>query len=272
MPTIDDIEVHLEPVEYLVRSPARITVLRAVDEAPLERHELRDLTDVSRVTLSRVLSSFEDRGWIERSDGRYATTVEGSFVAGEITGLLEDVRTLESLDGAMRWLPVEAFEFDLRHLADADVTTASWADHTGQIRRVVQVASGSERIRGTASGVSRDVVDAIHEAVVEGDATFEGIYDVTAVDIVADDPGLRGKHRDLQETGDASLSRYEGPEEPLIMVMVCDDTVLLCGHDEDGPPPGTLESTNDRVRDWAEAYIDSVGADARPIDPEVWHG
>lgn len=270
MVSIEDIETPLEPVEYLIRSPNRVTVLDAIDERPRERHELRELTDVSRVTLSRVLANFEDRGWIERTNGRYEITAEGAFVATEITGLLANMQTLESLDGAMAWLPTEAFDFDLRHLRDADVATSSWGDHTGQIRRVAEVTKGADRIRGTASGVSRGVVDAVWDVTVEGDASFEGIYDATALEIVRNDDELRRQHRELHESGNAELYRYVGEETPLLMVMTCDDTVLLCGHDEDGPPPGTLESTDERVHAWAEGYIDAARDDARPIDGDEW--
>lgn len=270
MSTLDDVESPLEPVEYLVRSPHRVTVLDAIDERPRERHELRELTGVSRVTLSRMLAEFEDRSWIERTNGLYETTAEGAYVAEEITGLLANVTTLESLDGAMAWLPTEAFDFDLRHLHDAEVATSSWGDHTGQIRRVAEVTERADRIRGAASGVSREVVDAIREATVAGDATFEGIYDETALEIVRSDDELSRQHRELLGSDNAELYRYVGDESPLPMVMTCDDTVLLCGHDEDGPPPGTLESTNERVRDWAERYLDSVRDDAVRIDADAF--
>lgn len=106
---------------------------------------------------------------------------------------------------------------------------------------------GSDRIVATASGVSRDVVEALRETTVDGDASFGAIFDATALDIVRSDPELRRQHREMIEDG-AEILLYEGDKEPLLMVMVCDDIVILCGHDEDGPPPGTLDTTDETVR------------------------
>lgn len=269
MESLEDIETPLEPVEYLTRSPSRVGVLDAIQEEPRTRNELKEITDVSRVTLSRILSSFEDRGWIERTNGRYETTPEGAFVATELTGLLANIETLDHLDGVMRWLPIEEFDFDLTCLRDAEVATSSWGDHTAQIRRVAELIQGSDRITATASGVSRDVVDALWESTVSGDASFEGILDATALDIVRSDAAMRKQVRDILETG-ADILRYEGDEEPLLMLTVCDDTVILCGHDEDGPPPGTLDTTDETVRSWAESYFDGVRAESTPVDPDVF--
>lgn len=260
----------IEALDYLSRSPSRVTVLEALHEAPRTQPELRELTDVSRVTLSRVLANFEGRGWVERTDGRYVTTPEGGYVASEVTRLLSNLDMVDSLDGAMAWLPTEHFDFDLACLRDADVATSSWGDHTAQIRRVATVIEDAGCIRATASGVSREVVDAICVAAVEGDASFDCVYDATALDIVRSDAGLRRQHRELLESGNADILRYVGDQSRLLMVMTCDDTVLLCGHDEDGPPPGTLESTDERVYAWAEGYIDSVRADTQPLDADAF--
>lgn len=267
MARIDDIEPPLEAVEYLARSPSRVRVLDALYEAPKERHELAEVTDVSRVTLSRILANLEGRDWIERTNGRYEATERGAFVAAELTRLLANMETFEELDGAMEWLPTEQFDFDLTRLRDAEVTTSSWSDHTASIRRVADVIREADRIRGTASGVSREVLGALRDATVEGDGSFEAVLDATALDIVRADTGLRRQLREIVESGNAEVSRYDG-DDPLLMVMVCDDTVQVCGHDEEGPPPGTLETTDEAVRSWAESYFESVRADAHPLDAD----
>jgi predicted transcriptional regulator len=270
MDSIDDFEGSLEPVEYLARSPSRLAVLDAICEGSRTRNELKGLTDVSRVTLSRILANLEGRGWIERRNGRYEATSRGSFVATELTGVLANIETLDHLDGVMEWLPTEEFDFPLTCLQDADVSTASWGDHTAQIRHVAENIPGSDRIVATASGVSREVVDALWETTVDGDTEFEGIYDTTALEIVRTDEELRRHHRDMLESGTTGCLLYEGAKEPLLMVMVCDDTVILCGHDEDGPPPGTLETTDEAVRSWAESYVASVRAESTAIDPDLF--
>lgn len=270
MASLDNLEAQIEPVEYLARSPSRLTVLQSINEERRSRRELKELTDISRVTLSRVLSNFEERGWIARTSGDYEITAEGAFVATELTRLIGNMRTLEHLDGAMAWLPVEAFDFDLACLANADVATADWGNHTAQIRAVADTIYGADRIVATASGVSHDVVAALRDVTVDGDASLEVMFDDTAVDIVAGDPELRQLHREMLDSGDVDVLRYDGDRVPLLMLTVCDDTVILCGHDEDGPPPGTLETTDETVRAWAEGYFDSIREESSPIDPAVF--
>lgn len=268
MNSLENIESEVEPVEYLTRSPSRLRVLTLIDEIPRSRRELRDSTDISRVTLSRVLSNFEDRGWIERTNGEYEVTPEGSYVAAELDRLVGNITTLQELDGAMAWLPVAEFDFDLACLSDATVTTAAWEDHTAQIRRVADTITGSNHIVATASGISRDVLEAIRQATVDGDATFLGLLDETALDIATRDPELRRRVRDIAASENGDVRRYAGDEAPLLMVSICDDTVILCDHEQDGPPSGTLETTDATVRAWAESYVDAVKRDAAPVDPQ----
>ena len=265
MSSITDPETSLEPVEYLARSPSRFELLDAIYEDTRTRHDLKELTDVSRVTLSRFLSTFEERGWIERTNGQYDTTVEGAFVAEEVSRLLTNVETFQSLDGAIEWMPIDKFDFDLACLQDAEVTTATWKDHTAQMRQVANVIHGSNRIRATASGTSREVVDALWDATVEQGASFQAVFDDTVLGIIRSDSVVFRKIEEMAGH-DAEFFRYNGPETPLIMLMICDDLVLMCGHDMEGPPPGTIQTDDDRVLAWAESYFEEVLNDAISAD------
>jgi predicted transcriptional regulator len=59
----------LDNVEFLVRPESRVEVLDATHEAPRTRDELKQATDASRTTLSRMLADFEEQEWIVRRDG-----------------------------------------------------------------------------------------------------------------------------------------------------------------------------------------------------------
>ncbi len=69
--------------EFFARSQSRVEVLRRLEQDPRTRNELKKLTDISRFTLSRALSDFGDREWIERVGKRYETTGKGPVVASE---------------------------------------------------------------------------------------------------------------------------------------------------------------------------------------------
>jgi predicted transcriptional regulator len=258
----------LDDVEFLVRSPSRMAVLDAIHEAPRTRDELKESTDASRTTLSRMLADFEDRGWVERTNSRYQSTPEGAFVASEVTRLLENMETAEKLDGALRWLPTDEFGFDLRHLRDAEIITLQWND-PASMRLLAEHLDGASRVRSMADSVSREVVDILRELTVEGGGTYEGILSPGAIEIIREHPALREQVREMLGSGRATVYRYDG-EEVRSMVMCFDDVVALCNHASGGPRMEGIMTDDATVRSWAESYFDSVRTDAECLDVEAF--
>lgn len=259
----------LDHVEFLARSESRVEVLEALDQEPRTRNELKELTDISRFTLSRTLSDFEDRGWIERVGKRYETTGKGAVVASEFKTLLANLDVAETLDGTLDWLQVEKFDFDLARLDDAEVITPSQSDHTAHIRRPAELFERSDRIRTIATGVAYENIVAIREATVEGDLKFTGILDADSFEAVRAEPELADTIVDILTADGTEMFHYDG-EDTLVMLIIGDDAVQMCGHDEDDPAPGTIETVDPAVRSWAESYFESVRAEATPIEPEAF--
>jgi predicted transcriptional regulator len=259
----------LDDVAFLASSPNRVEVLSLIQTAPRKRDDLKEATDVSRVTLSRILSELEERGWITRTNHQYEPTPRGSFVAEEFTQLLENMDAALELDDELAWLPVEKFGFDLDCLRDAEIVTPSHSDHTAAIRRVSAAARDAEWVKGTATGVSRDVLDAIRDLTVEREGSLEFVLTPEAVAVIRTDAGLRHRFHDVLESGRATVYRYDG-DEPILMVLMTNVSVLLCGHDEEGPPPGTVETVHESVQSWATAYFASRRADSRELGVEAF--
>jgi predicted transcriptional regulator len=259
----------LKAIEFLARSPHRAAVLGALADAPRTRHELRERADVSRVTISRLLDDLDERDWVKHDNGQYEATPRGRMVAREFRRLHGNLTVGDRLDDALEWLPVEEFDFDLACLHDAKVLRASdWEGQTEAIRHAADLVEDTEEIRGTAIGFSHEVVDAIRDMVIERDGVFEVVVDETAFGMIRNDEGLRQRFRDLLRANGARLYRYSG-SAPLHMVMQMDDITVICGHVDEGPPPGTLESQHDRVRTWAQTYFESALRDADPVDLEA---
>lgn len=256
----------LEAIEFLARSPHRVAVLGALADAPRTRHELKELADVSRVTIARLLEDLEERGWLVHDDGQYEATARGRVVSREVARLRANLQVSDRLDDALRWLPVEEFEFDLARLHDADVLRAeTWESQTEAIRHAASLAEGTDAIRGTAIGFSHEVVDTIRDMVVDRDGTFEAVVDETAFGMIRDDEGLRDRFQDILAAEGGALYHYQGAR-PLHMVMRFDDIAVICGHVDEGPPPGTLESRDERVHAWAKSYFESALAESEPVD------
>lgn len=258
----------LEALDFLSRSPSRIAVLQALREQPSTRDDLREALDASRTTLIRVLTDLEDRGWIEASDRRYDLTPEGSFLADEITRLLENLETAQRLDGALAWLPVETFDFELQRLADAEVVTLRWND-PASMRLLAERLEGADRVRSVATTVSREVADMLRTLTVEQAGSYEGVLSGAVLETIRGHPVLREQFQEVLASGRATLHRYEG-DRPLPMLMVIDDEVAVCNHGSDGPQMEAILTRDPGVRSWGETYVDELRADARPVSAEVF--
>jgi predicted transcriptional regulator len=259
----------LEDIEFLARSPHRAEVLGALADAPRTRHELRERADVSRVTISRLLDDLDERNWVDHDNGQYEATPRGRMVAREFRRLHANLTVGDRLDDALEWLPTEEFDFDLACLHDADVLRATdWEGQTEAIRHAADLVEATEEIRGTAIGFSHEVVDEIRDMVIDRGGIFEVVVDETAFRMIQNDAGLRERFHDLLGSDGAHLYRYHG-EAPLHMVMSMDDITVICGHIDEGPPPGTLESRHERVRTWARTYFESALRESELVDPDA---
>ncbi len=259
-----------DDIEFLVSSWNRLEVLTEIANAPTTRNDLRERIDVSRVTLSRILADLEDREWIRRTNDHYEATKSGTFVSTELTRLVDNLRTLDCLGETVDWLHVNEFEFDLRHLRDATVITPTWDDFTAQTTTIIEQVSESTRIRAIGTGLDREFFHMVGDATSTGDLDLELILAPAVVDVIPTEPELARLFRDMADAPTASVYQYRG-EEPLMMFGLfetregIDDHVMVCGHHEDGAPPGVVKSTASAVRSWAESYFDARRAESDPV-------
>jgi predicted transcriptional regulator len=264
-----------DDIEFLVSSWNRLDVLSEIADGPKTRNDLKERTEVARVTLSRILADLEDREWIRRNNDHYEATKTGSYVAAELTRLVENLGTLDHLGEAVDWLHIDQFGFDLRHLQEATVVTPTWDDFTAQTTTILEQVEASTRIRGIGTGLDREFFHMVGEATTTGDLELELILDPAVVDVIPTEPELARLFRDIVDSPRATVYRYRG-EDPLMMFGLfetesgADDHVMVCGHHGDGAPPGTMQSTDSAVRSWAESYFDDCRAESEPLQAMVF--
>lgn len=265
----------IEDITFLARSEHRITVLDAVTEAQRERHELRELTGASRVSINRVLDDLEDRDWIVRENGSCEATAQGGFVAEEFTRRLDNLRTLDHLGENVNWIRLDQFDFDLRHLQDATIITPTWDDFSAYTRTLVDLVNESTTLKAIGTGLHREFLQALADATINGELSLELVYKPEVIDAIESDPDLCRRCRDVIAADRANVYRYQG-ENSLMMLGIhettetSDDVVLLCGQHGEDAPPGTVKTSNTRVQSWAESYFESVRDDATLIDADTF--
>lgn len=257
---------------FLTSSWNRLDVLYAIATTPRSRDELRDHADISRVTLSRILSDLESRGWIERTDDGYAATRAGAYVSEEVVRTVDNLRTLNRLGENVSWMQLERFDFELARLEDAEIIMPTWDDFSAQTATLVDLVYDCRRIRGIGTGMDRSFMRALADATMNGDLTVELVFKPTVVEAIADIPELARLFRDLTDADDAAIYRYAG-NAPLMELGINEtkgdreDIVMLCGDHEEGAPPGTVKSTDPAVWSWAESFFADRVAESRPLEP-----
>lgn len=178
----------LDDVEFLSRSSSRVQVLNEITDSPRTRHELRELTGASRVTINRIVDDLEDRGWIVRENGRCEATAQGAFAAEEFTRVLDNLGTLDHLDEHVHWIQLDQFDFDLCELQDANVITPTWDDFGAYTRTLVDLVYDSTAIRAIGTGLHREFVQALGDATLKGDLSLELIYKPEVIDAIKSEP------------------------------------------------------------------------------------
>lgn len=259
-----------DDIEFLTSSWNRLDVLERIADEQTTRNELRDSVSVSRVTLSRILSDLETRNWIEKQNATYEATSTGAFLAAEVSRLLDNVRTVNRLGDNVEWIQLDQFDFDLHRLADADVIMPTWDDFSAQTRTLVDMVYESSSIKGIGTGLDREFMRALADATINGDLSLELIFTPEVIEAINSEPELSRLFRDLTDVPNADIYRYDGGK-PVMELGIHEpkspdeDIVMLCGDYEEGAPPGTVKSTDRRVREWAESYFDARQSESQEL-------
>lgn len=259
----------LADVEFLVSSPNRLDVFEALWQSPRPRHELQELTDASRVTLSRILRDLEAHGWIERTAGTYATTPKGAVVAAETEQLFANLAAIDTLEPVLGWLPVALFDFNLSALTDATILSSTKRNLTAAITHTATRVREATIVRNIATGISSEVIDAYLEGATHRDRSLETVLHASVFDSINDDATLQAQLRAMLEADRITVRRVDG-EEPPIMLTLCDDSVIMCGRSDQRSPPEGLETSNADVRAWARSYFEELHADSTLLTADLF--
>jgi predicted transcriptional regulator len=260
----------LADVDYLSRSDNRVTLLDALAEGATTRRALAEETGVTRATLDRIVTEFEERGWAERTaDGEYVATAAGRHVVREFRPFVESVAAVDNLGVAVEWLPTDDLDIGLDAFSDARVRQPKNDDPMETVEFVTDLTRGAGTFRSLTHlfppGLFARVM---HEEVLAGDLTVEAVATTAVVEHIRTSEDRRERWRDVL-ADDATLSRCDPPIPCNLMVF--DDTVLIKRSDA-GPIDDAygvpIVSENDEVRAWADDLIDEYRAAATPVDPE----
>ncbi|ELY68115.1 helix-turn-helix transcriptional regulator [Natrinema versiforme] len=258
----------IEGAAFLARSAHRVRVLELLSSGPRTRETLLSGTDVTRVTLSRILGDLTDRGWIERdhADDRYAITDTGAAVYDDFERLLETITVGQRCPEVLDALPTEWFGFELRCLADCDTVATDSADPLSGMRVIANAVGRATTVRAAVSSFASLPMYTHAESVRAGDAAeAEVVFDRDATAVNVEDPDLVDRWRAI-EAESARPVYYSADERfPCNVDIIDGERVFLSVTDENGGFR-VVESTHPAVVDWAEALFREKRTAAVPLE------
>lgn len=259
-----------EEVEFLARSPNRVTVLDALTRGPFGRYELEDETGVTRATLSRILDDFEGRGWVVERDREYETTQLGSYVAETFVTLLERFEPVPALNEVAQWFPESGFGFDLGRLVGSTVVRATRHDALAPTSHIAKRIQEADRVRLITYSVLPGVMTACCRGIVDRDLELEGVLDSGALDSFGTDPAMVEQAQEMFRSGHSEVFLYPGDVPATVFIV--DDAVLLCLSGDEGAPLAVIETADAAVRSWAESTIERHRRAGERVDTSLFTG
>ncbi|SEH12403.1 Predicted transcriptional regulator, contains HTH domain [Natronorubrum sediminis] len=247
-------ESALEEIEFLALSPNRVAVLDSLATSERTRNELAAETGASQATLGRILNDFRDRAWIEREGSTYVATATGRLVSSGFTDLREIIETEQRLRGVVEYLPTDSLTFDLRRLADANITTPSQMRPNAPLSRLLELLEDADEVWTVSHAFNEQTLTVVQERTASGEQAFKGVFSRRAIDALATDDELQTRLEELLEEDDAAV-RVREDGVPLA-VMLLDDVVYLLVRDEHGVLRASIDTDDEVVRSWARETVD----------------
>ncbi|WP_254278875.1 helix-turn-helix transcriptional regulator [Haloarcula marina] len=255
-------ESALADIEFLALSPNRVTVLKRLAAGRHTRRELADVTGASQATLGRILSDFEDRRWVRRAEGGYVATATGELVAEGFGDLLSILETERELRDIVPFLPTEAMDFDLRHLADATITTPSQTHPNAPLQRLLALMRDADEVTAFSHAFNDQSLSVAADRT--DDQRFRAVLSRTAVDALAAEAPLKKRLRSLVDAESAAIRVYD--DDIPLAVTVVDDVVNLLVRDDRGVLQASVDTDSPAVRSWAMARFDAYWDASTPLD------
>lgn len=259
----------VEDIAFITRSDNRIDILTELDNSPSTPSELTDILEASRPTLGRVLSDFEDRGWIKRTDAGYVTTVEGEQMLAEFDPFIERIRTIRRLGSAVDWIPNDELSIGLEHFSDVTLRRPERTDpvevldfFTDRVKDaelfycVTHLSVTDEKAKAMLEGVSSGRLDPVHVLTDE------------LVDYLQRHSKRRKWMQAYLEAG-ADIFRYD--ETIPCNLFILDDLVILGeSYPNTDHPYAGLTTEDESVRSWAFELIERYRTNAAQLEPEMF--
>jgi predicted transcriptional regulator len=135
------------------------------------------------------------------------------------------------------------------------------------VQRILELLHQSTEVRLFSYAFNEQSLGVIHQQVVEGTQTFQGVLSEDALTTIAHDSTLREQLRDLLESNNAEIRCYTG--EIPFAVTITDDVTHLLLHDQNDLLRAALDTDDETVLAWAHGKHEEYWYQSSPVDLET---
>ena len=268
-------DVPPDDIEFLVTSDHRLAVLDALATEPRDRNALRTVTGASSPTMSRILTDFEERNWIERDDHTYELTGLGAFVAAKLEAFVEAMTIEGRLRDVWDWLPHDLDGFHVDLFSDVAVTLPNPGYPSKPVERRIELITETSTWRGFGVAMLglQTLETSFERFLDEGDEfRCEYIYPPAVFEELLS----WGDTETILEAAESDsytvLLHDDLPTDDRFEICLFDDRVTICCYDhERGGLQALVETTSSDARTWAESAYEQFREDAQPLEAAFEH-
>ncbi|UTF53474.1 helix-turn-helix transcriptional regulator [Natronosalvus rutilus] len=257
---MDARSVEANTEDVLVELIRRHDVFDVLADEPLEKPELAAALEVSPATAHRILTSFREKNWIERTAQGYALTPFGKALGRATATYRSTVAETHRLaplydvvTAAASSEPIDFAWFD-----DATVTTVEPHDPYRPLNRFIELLEATSSIRGIdTTSVSPTYVEDVYDRIADG-LPVELVYDQAVVERLATE------YTDLAtDAFDRDNFTLWVREEVPFGLALFDDRVGIGGYDDEtGLLEVFVDTDNEDAYAWGEQLFELYREDA----------
>lgn len=256
----------LDQLQFLVASPARRAVLEHLSETePVTATQLESVVDFSRRTITRALTAFERRGYVQSAPEGYRLTAFGAYLLKEFTTAKAAISTADRLAEVLSRIDADELDVPLAAFESAAVIEPEPTNPYAVIDRLLELRARASEVRMAVHILSQQTVTQLLERASDPDFRGELLLSPDYVTAAANHGG--GIDVRLEDLAAAEgITVYVAGETIPYMVGTIDETVTV-GVREDRTAVAMLETEAEGARDWATSKLAAVQTAASEYTP-----
>ena len=265
-----------DDIEFLVTSDHRVAVLDALTKGTSDRNALRSATGASSPTMSRILTDFENRNWVEREGRTCELTGLGEFVADRLAEFVDAITIENRLRDVWQWLPHELDGFSVDLFTDVAVTHPNPGYPDEPIERRIELITETSTWRGVGVAMlGLRTLEISFDRFLDQQDEFQCEY-IYPPEVFEELLSWGDTEKIMKAAHNESYTVFLHEDLPIddrYEICLFDDCVTICCYDhEKGGLQALIETTSSDMRTWAESYYEEFREEAQPLGDAYEHG